>query len=104
MLFNTDESAFVGFYGALRYTYSMLEVKSQLIDALEAESGQQVLEATPRMHELGGTLGLRIGTPAVSGFFELGIGYALLAPKILGERVDLGGIIFSPAIGLGFEV
>lgn len=89
----------LSFYGGLRYFLAMPRIESELIDALEAESGRPLVETDTNIHQLGATAGVRLGTERVALMAELTVLWMVFAPEILGQESDLGGLVIAPGVG-----
>lgn len=94
----------VSMYGGLRYFLAMPRIESQLADGLEAESGQQLVETETNIHQFGGTFGVRLGNRRVSLMAELTVLYMIFETEILGQKTDLGGLVFAPGVGVAVDL
>jgi hypothetical protein len=94
-------------YAAPKYVYSRTHLDSRLVDL--AEQGSDAtgfdarLPARVNSQFVGSTLGLALGYKYVHVYAELTGGYTFCKPPIFGQRRDLGGATFYPAIGLALR-
>jgi hypothetical protein len=94
----------VSVYGGLRYFLAMPRIESELVEGLEAESGTELIETDTNIHQLGATMGVRLGYRRVSLMAELTVLWMIFEPEILGQKTDLGGLIFAPGVGLAVDL
>lgn len=94
----------VSMYGGLRYFLAMPRIESELAEGLEAESGTQLVETETNIHQLGATFGVRIGNRRVSLMAELTVLYMIFETQILGQKTDLGGLVFAPGVGVAVDI
>lgn len=86
-------------YAGLRYMASFVSWSVEV--GFEPDTNR--IGSNEVMHLIAGTGGMRIGTDKVQLMLELLLGYILFEPEVEGAPMDLGGILFMPAIGLAFE-
>lgn len=90
-------------YGGLRYFLAMPRIESALVDGLEAESGTPLIETDTNIHQLGATIGVRMGSRRVSLMAELTVLWMIFEPEILGQKTDLGGLVLAPGVGAALD-
>ena len=71
-------------------------------DALE--SGTPIIETETNIHQLGATFGVRVGSRRVSLLAELTVLYMIFETEILGQKTDLGGLVFAPGVGVAVDI
>lgn len=98
-LVSGNPEAVVSPYGALRYLAAFTSFET----VVEGTDMVTQTESESIMHIVGATGGLRIGTPKIQLQLELTVSYVHLKPTVFGDEVDLGGMLFMPAIGGSFE-
>lgn len=96
-LYSTDDRKIVSFYGGFRYDLSFATFALEL-----GEEGNRTLDSDEDtvMHTVGVGSGMRVGGEHFAFMLELALSYMVLEPKILGERVDLSGMIIEPGLGI----
>lgn len=104
LLLSTEEQDRpVSVYGGVRYFLAMPRIESELVDELEAESGTPLIETDTNIHQLGGTIGVRLGNRRVSLMAELTVLWMIFEPEILGQKTDLGGLVLAPGVGAALD-
>jgi hypothetical protein len=104
LLLSTEEQDRpVSVYGGVRYFLAMPRIESELVDELEAESGTPLIETDTNIHQLGGTIGVRLGNRRVSVMAELTVLWMIFEPEILGQKTDLGGLVLAPGVGAALD-
>jgi hypothetical protein len=103
VLFSNDSERWYAWYGTLRYLAAFASFETKLDEAVEAASGRWQTDTSGVIHHVGGTFGFQAKWRPIRAMVELTAMRVFFAPRILGERYDLGGWIISPAIGLAFE-
>lgn len=89
-------------FGGIRYVASFVDVGGHL-EKVEAAAGVPPTDMSSVMHTYGGTLGLQVGGGHFWVNAELTVARVHFAPVILGERFDLGGLLFSPGVSLALR-
>jgi hypothetical protein len=96
-------------YGGPKYVFTYFEADETLYELTNVASDATgiphlVGSVDSTMHFFGGVGGLSVGYWRIHGFLELNAGYTLLKPTILGEKRNLSGLTFFPAIGLAVSI
>ncbi|MEN9800218.1 MAG: hypothetical protein RL653_3915 [Pseudomonadota bacterium] len=93
-------------YATPRYLFSRTALDAQVVElAREAASAMGLpsgLPAVVDMHFGGATGGVAVGYGPLHLFLEITAGYTFCAPELFGNRTQLGGATFYPAVGLTF--
>jgi hypothetical protein len=100
LLIGGNEKAVFSGYGALRGIVSFTSFETQLPEELLGPEGVVQIDASSNLVYFGGTAGMRLGSEQIAALLELTVMRCWFDPRILGERRDLGGLVFSPALGL----
>jgi hypothetical protein len=104
---STDFGDIFRLYAAPKYVYSKTHIDEQLVNY--AEQGKNVsgfdvrLPADVKSEFVGSTLGLSLGYKYVHVFAEITSGYTFCKPEVFGQRRNLGGATFYPAVGIAFR-
>lgn len=104
---STDFGDILRLYAAPKYVYSKTHIDEQLVNY--AEQGKNVsgfdvrLPTTVKSEFVGSTLGLSVGYKYVHVFAEITGGYTFCKPNVFGQRRNLGGATFYPAVGIAFR-
>jgi len=94
-------------YAGPKYIYSRTRLDQKLVDF--SQQGKDVagfdvsLPSRVNSHFVGSTLGIALGYKYVHLYAELTSGYTFCKPRVFGEKRNLGGPTFYPAVGLGFR-
>lgn len=94
-------------YAAPKYVFGRTSLDEKLINY--AEQGKPVsgfdasLPARVNSHFGGSTFGVSLGYKYVHLYAELTGGYTYCKPTVFGERRNLGGATFYPAVGIAFR-
>jgi hypothetical protein len=101
LLFGREWGQIASLYGGPRYLLSFTNVELRLKN-IERVSGDEApsLEARTPMHHVGAVVGVMVGYKYVFVNLELTLLYCIFKPKMLGEAVNLSGMIISPTLGL----
>jgi hypothetical protein len=100
LLVGGNENAVFSGYGALRGIVSFTKFESELPEELVGPEGVVQIDTSSSLFYLGGTAGMRLGPKTVAALAELTVMHCWFNPRVLGERRDLSGLVFSPALGL----
>ncbi len=94
-------------YGALKYVYSHTRMDANLVNYSQHAANLAEMDVgLPRKvesHFWGATAGVAAGYKYAHLMLELTGGYTHLQPHLFGQRRQLGGATFYPAIGLGLR-
>ena len=86
---------------ALAYSRSSIVIGSALQGvAANANIDPSALEIDEVMHQYGGQLGCRVGYKYVFLLIEVSVMQADFSPTILGEKLELSGLIVTPSLAL----
>ena len=94
-------------YAGPKYVYSRTRLDQKLVDY--SQQGKDVagfdvsLPSRVNSHFVGSTLGIALGYKYVHLYAELTGGYTFCKPSVFGEKRNLGGPTFYPALGIGFR-
>ncbi|HEX8704220.1 MAG TPA: hypothetical protein VF815_35635 [Myxococcaceae bacterium] len=94
-------------YASPKYIYSRTSLDQQLVDY--SMQGKDVagfdvsLPARVNSHFVGSTFGAALGYKYVHLYAELTGGYTFCKPRVFGEKRNLGGPTFYPAVGIAFR-
>lgn len=99
LIWSKDWGEWLSLYGGLRYLISFISLDADL-EKVQSELGLERTSLSNRLHMVGVTGGAMLGYKYLFLHLELSVLNAEYAPTILGEQVDLGGVVVSPAIGL----
>ena len=102
VLFGFEKGEWLSFYAGPRFLTSFTKVKLNL-KGFEQNDVIDVPEAinidTPIIH-VGAVVGIMLGYKYVFVNLEMTMLYVIFKPEVLGETLDLGGMMFAPTIGL----
>ena len=104
---STDFGDILRLYAAPKYVYSHTSLDEKLVNY--AEQGKDVsgfdvgLPATVKSEFVGSTFGVSLGYKYVHVFAEITGGYTFCKPVLFGEKRNLGGATFYPAVGIAFR-
>jgi hypothetical protein len=104
---STDFGDILRLYAAPKYVFSRTHIDEQLVDY--SEQGRDVtgfdvrLPATVKSGFAGSTFGISLGYKYVHVFAEITGGYTFCNPMLFGQRRNLGGATFYPAVGLAIR-
>lgn len=101
LISGNEDNIFVP-YGGLRYIAGFTSVDTELED-LQTEAGLTRSETSSVIHHVGGSIGFRVGTEKYNLLMELSVLYMYFKPTVLGEPVQLSGVLITPAIGGAVE-
>ena len=99
VLFGREWGRWLSLYGGPRYMVSFVAIDPD-ISKISTEAGLPETQISSQIHHAGAVGGLMIGYKYVYLQAELTLLWAVFEPKILGERMDLGGMVISPTLGI----
>jgi hypothetical protein len=94
-------------YAAPKYIFSRTSLDEKLVDY--SQDGKDVvgfdvsLPARVNSHFVGSSFGVALGYKYVHLYAELTGGYTFCKPPVFGEKRNLGGPTFYPAVGIAFR-
>lgn len=99
LIWSKDWGQWLSLYGSLRYLVSFISLDADL-EKVQSQLGIERTSLNNRLHMLGLTGGAMIGYKHLFLHLELSVLNVDFAPTILGESVDLGGLLVAPTLGL----
>jgi len=105
LLASMDFGQIFKLYGAARVSYGRYSLDEKLLTAQQVATS--VVQAPTVLQSVsgsiihaGGTLGAALGYKYVFAYLELGVHQAMVGTRLLGQNLDLGGLVVYPAFGL----
>jgi hypothetical protein len=94
-----DFGQWLSIYGATRYMASFISLDSD-ITTVETGAGTGRTSIDNTMHLFGGSFGSMIGYRYLFLTSELTIMKVIFEPTLVGQQLDLSGVVYTPTLGL----
>jgi len=104
---STEAGEVLKLYAVPKYIFSRTHLDEKLVDY--SEQGKEVtgfdvsLPARVNSHFVGSSFGVALGYKYVHLYAELTGGYTFCKPRVFGQKRNLGGTTFYPAVGIAFR-
>ena len=99
LLFGREWGRWLSLYGGPRYMISFVSIDPD-ISKVNTVAGLPETQISSQIHHVGAVGGLMIGYKYVYLQAELTLLWAVFEPTILGQRMDLGGMVIAPTLGV----